>query len=415
MKKSNFAIFFSLMVLIALLISSCSDDPVNNDEKPTIKIGVLLPETGSGASTGESMKLALEYLKNHYLTTMVNYLFYLDFEYYNTETNPEKCLTGIKYFNSKNIKIIIGPYSSAELEAIADYVKANNMIVMSPSSVAISLANHNDNIFRFAPNDSAQASAVHKYLETKGIQYLTGIYRNDVWGKDLTQHITQNRFFDGNFTNNFYGYKTNLTDLNSNVDMLRENVKLYKDLSKDMKQLAIYFATFGEGTEIIEKIVESSISANQDLRLIGSSAFANNSSLLTKEKAANYAISANLVCPVFAIPKENEANPLFTYLTTQLGRTPESYAIVAYDIAALLYGIIRETNYYENKNLNNILSNIEKYAKESTGISGEMELNSNGDRKYGNYAFLGVRKSGSTYQWFTKAIYDYKTGKIIEY
>ncbi len=409
--------YFKLLavILFAILFFGCEKSFNSNAERPTIKIGVLLPQTGSASSAGQSIRAALEYYEYVRLSEKVLRPFYLDFEYFDTETNPEKCLTGIKYFNSKNIKIVIGPYSTAELETIADYVKQNNMIVMSPSSVAVSMAKPDDNIFRFAPNDSIQALAVQKYLEYKNIKYMTGIYRNDVWGADLSKLVSKNKLFDGNFNNNFYGYKTDLTDLNANVDMLNENIKLYKDWLKDIKELALYFASFGEGSDVIEKIVESSIAGHQDLKLIGSSAFAFNSTILGKEKAANYAITQEMVCPVFALPREIDKLPIYTDLAKLIGRNPETYAIVAYDIASLLNSIMTDTNYLQNRDVSQVLSKIIEYSKIGWRYSGNMELNSNGDRKYGNYNFMSIRKNGSIYEWYVNVTYDYESGKIVKY
>ena len=403
-------LFVSLMLIV-----SCEKSFNSNEERPTIKIGVLLPQTGSASSAGQSIRAALEYYEYVRLSEKVLRPLYFDFEYFDTETNPEKCLTGIKYFNSKNIKIIIGPYSTAELESIADYVKANNMIVLSPSSVAISMAKPDDNIFRFAPNDSIQALAVQKYMEYKNIKYMTGIYRNDVWGTGLSKLVSTNKFFDGNFDDNFYGYKTDLTNIDENIEFLKENVKFYKDLQLKMNELAIYFASFGEGADIIERIVESSIAGNNDIKLIGSSAFAFNSSILGNEKAANYAINQEMVCPVFALPREIDKLPIYTDLAKLLGRNPETYSIVAYDIASLINSIMDDTKFIHNKDVSKVLSSIIESSKNRMGYSGLMELNSNGDRKSGNYNFMSIKKNGYTYEWYVNATYDYESGKIVKY
>ena len=48
---------------------------------------------------------------------------------------------------------MIGPATSANVEAIKDYANKNDIIIMSHSSTAPSLAVAGDNLFRFVPND----------------------------------------------------------------------------------------------------------------------------------------------------------------------------------------------------------------------------------------------------------------------
>jgi len=69
-------------------------------------------------------------------------------------------IKGLKDLASKGIRIVIGPSTSAELEAIKDYANNNGSILLSPSSTAPLLAIPGDNIFRLVPDDTHQAEAI---------------------------------------------------------------------------------------------------------------------------------------------------------------------------------------------------------------------------------------------------------------
>ena len=51
-----------------------------------------------------------------------------------TQTNPAISLEMLKQLAAKNVKIVIGPATSAELQAIRKYADENGILLISPSS-----------------------------------------------------------------------------------------------------------------------------------------------------------------------------------------------------------------------------------------------------------------------------------------
>ena len=74
-----------------------------------------------------------------------------------TESDPTISLEKLKLLTENGIRIVIGPATSANVEAIKDYADKNDIIIMSHSSTAPSLAVAGDNLFRFVPNNSKLA------------------------------------------------------------------------------------------------------------------------------------------------------------------------------------------------------------------------------------------------------------------
>ena len=176
-----------ILLLLMITILSCSDNTSEYMADNVIKIGALMPLSGSGSSTGESMVEALKMSVQNINSGNLKYkaqLFYED-----TKTNPQTALEKLKYLKTLGINIVIGPYSSSELAFIKDYADSNNIVLLSPSSVSISLAIKDDNIFRFVPNDNNQVKAISKYLDSTGINKLNAIYRDDIWGKGLIDAV----------------------------------------------------------------------------------------------------------------------------------------------------------------------------------------------------------------------------------
>jgi len=109
----SFKVILSFFFITLLFIISCSDDSTNNNDGNIIKIGALMPLTGSGSSAGESMLAAINLAVDDIKSQGNNYQIELINE--NTDTNPETALEKLKHLKSLGLTFVIGPYSSAEL------------------------------------------------------------------------------------------------------------------------------------------------------------------------------------------------------------------------------------------------------------------------------------------------------------
>lgn len=153
--------------------------------QPEVVFGALLALTGSGFSMGESgeaaLKLAVEdvnvYLSNIGSKVRVRLIVK------DTKTDPTVALEKLQSLAGKGIKVVIGPQSSAEVETVKAYADENGILLVSPSSVAPSLAIPGDNVFRFCPDATHQAEAVARLMwedEVKVImeRLLRGVWRH---------------------------------------------------------------------------------------------------------------------------------------------------------------------------------------------------------------------------------------------
>jgi branched-chain amino acid transport system substrate-binding protein len=404
-KSIALAIFLTLVIIL----SSCSDDKPTDNSKDIIKIGALIPITGSGSSTGESMLEAIKLAVEDYNGSLVNSP-KAELHYFDTETSPQKALEILQNFKNMGITFVVGPYSSAELEFIKSYANENNMILISPSSVSMSLAIKDDNVFRIATNDYHQVSAISKYFNSKNLNKICAVNRDDVWGNSLYDEILKKSSNMNYELTEHITYNTNSAEFTQLSDDIENHISTLLN-SNNEGDIAVYLATFNEGTDILSK--SSNMENSGKVKWIGTSAYALNSTLLTNNTAFDFAVKSDFICPVYA--PDEDSSPKLTlvkeYLRTSLEREPESYSYTAYDAVNIA---INAAHSVKINTLQKPTDAVIQYCNSSAGITGQLELDEFGDRKYGNYDFWQVRKVNSKNEWFKKYKYILKTDELIE-
>ncbi|MGH9953056.1 MAG: ABC transporter substrate-binding protein, partial [Nitrososphaeraceae archaeon] len=103
-----------------------------------VKIGALLPLSGVSSSSGKSTEAALDRALNDvnaYFSDTNSSIRY-DLVVHDTESDPITSLEKLRLLAKDDIRIVVGPATSAELEAVKEYADKNNIIIVSHSSTA---------------------------------------------------------------------------------------------------------------------------------------------------------------------------------------------------------------------------------------------------------------------------------------
>ena len=252
MKKVRLS-FFLLLVLIGSFACSKQEavyEPVAGTEE--IHVGALLPLSGTGYSSGQSMQVALglagEDITSYFATAGIKAKLVLDVA--DTKTDTAEALKQLKVFYGKGIRMVIGPYSSAELAHIKDYADANGILIISPSSVAVSLAIPDDNIFRFVTTDVIQGKAMSKFLTEDKIRVIVPLVPNDVWGHDLVAATTADFAKTGGMVQPSVLFEPGTTDFSAILDDLDAAVATELN-HHNPNEVAVYMLSFSEGTRIM--------------------------------------------------------------------------------------------------------------------------------------------------------------------
>jgi ABC-type branched-subunit amino acid transport system substrate-binding protein len=388
----------------------------------TILIGALLPLTGTLSSFGESseasLTLAVDDVNNQLAESGSSSRVGLIIE--DTKTDPDVALEKLMDLASKGIRIVIGPSTSAAVAAVKGYADENDILIVSSSSTAPSLAIPNDNVFRFVPDDTHQAETLAREMWDEGTRVVIPIWRTDVFGNNLQSLLKEN--FEklggkvlegvgydppvGNFAAslhriNFIVWEQELKSLTSKVN---DAVKQY-----GADKVGVYIVAFDE-------ILPIMIQANrhqelQSVRWYGSDGSAQNEGLIKNIEAAEFAVKTNFLNPIYRVNASDSFTKLEERIVEEIDEVPRSYAQVAYDelwVAALTLNKHMGTQQGDFRSLRETFIGT---ANLYVGVTGSTELNDAGDRKYGSYDFWAVRPSSKdsentgSFEWTDVAAY----------
>ncbi|MDP1623521.1 MAG: ABC transporter substrate-binding protein [Bacteroidales bacterium] len=403
-----------LLSIFTILFSACQKQdtsfykPISTEE---IRIGVLISLSGSGYSSVESSSVAIalarQDITGYFASAGIKE--YLVLDIVDTRTDTAEALKQMKSLYDRGIRMVIGPYTSAELAHVKSFADTHGMLVVSPSSVSVSLAQPGDNIFRLVPSDVIQGKAMSKLLADDKIRVIVPLVRDDVWGNDLV-NATRNDFIkSGGLVQPAIKYDPATIDFTTVLDNL--HIAVADELTHhNPNEVAVYMISLGEGTTILSEAKKHSHLNN--VYWYGSSGIAQNASLLNDTTAALFAYTHGLPCPVFGLDDaaKNLWQPLRDRIAGQIGRIPDVYAFTSYDALWVLIKTYRAAGKDPPIDvLRNIFINE---ANSYFGVSGNTQLDTNGDRASGNYDFWAVKTDTAGYCWKRVARYNSLNGTL---
>lgn len=412
MKRNISAI---ILIILAAVVFCCgctgTEAPaVAQDGVQENTVGVLLPLSGDYAEAGEASQVALEVaavdINDYFASIGSDYRVRLVIE--DTQTDPAVALEKLQALDEQGIKFVIGPGTSAELEAIRTYADEHGIIIISPTSTAPSLAIAGDNVFRFVSPDTFQADATAYYLEEDGITAVVPVCRGDIWGNEL-RNLTAAAFGKhGGTVLDGVTYAPNSPDYTNVVAEL--DCKVGQAIATQGKErVGVYAVTFDEAAAIMAAAAETENLTQ--VQWYGCDANILLGPLTTPGDVARFAVQTKFTGPMFGDATFNPGNEA-TYLKIQdqLGRQPNGYSLVSYDALWIVALIGTQTNSMDVSELKVAL----------TGMAGTIsapfftlvDLDAAGDRSTAHYCFWSVKADGNASRWVPVAQYDLWTGGI---
>lgn len=393
------------ILLAFLLILSISCKKEDSCEGGVIKVGVLLPLTGSGSSQGEcgneAIKIALEDI-NQYLAGLKTED-ELEIVVEDTQTDTLVALQRYEELKDQGIRLIIGPYTSAELKALKPLADRDGILLVSPASVANSLSVAGDNIFRMVPDTYSQAEALVALLSGDTINNLVPIVRDDIWGNELLAAISDKFTTIGGqviepikYSPSDENFETEIQELAAKVDEALT--------SQPGGEVGVYLVSYDEGTNILS-LAKNENSLNQ-VKWYGSSGYATENSLVLDFTTATFAMNRGLSCPMFGFDPgaKPKWEPLKNKLEAEMSRTPDIYAFAAYD--ALWLATLTYLKTGVDTNIETLKASFMAETENFYGVSGWTALNEAGDRAWATYDFWGIRWQLNAPVWTLVANYN---------
>ncbi|WP_144796839.1 ABC transporter substrate-binding protein [Halorubrum depositum] len=179
------------------------------DESPgglgrEVSVGILLPETGDLASTGQPMIRAAELPAQQINDSDLDLTVNAQFE--DTNTSPDQGVSGAQSLISSGVPAVCGTASSGvNVPVCQEALIPNEVVGCSPSSTALSVTNLEDDdyIFRTAPSDQLQGRVMAQVAsERLGASTAATLYVNNDYGQQLSERFSS--VFEDTFDGEVY-------------------------------------------------------------------------------------------------------------------------------------------------------------------------------------------------------------------
>jgi len=167
-----------LVTLVLAFTSNCSK---KESEPSTIKIGVVGPFTGEGATYGESMRRGFELaFQNEPDVKLI---------YEDSKLSPKDAAAAInKLIAADKVKVVLGAAASGETLAMAPVAESNKVILFSSISTSDDLRTSGEYVFRNVPRNEVQGITGAVFLfKSLGKRNVVILKKNDEYANNLSK------------------------------------------------------------------------------------------------------------------------------------------------------------------------------------------------------------------------------------
>jgi branched-chain amino acid transport system substrate-binding protein len=391
-------IFIPIAALAAITLSFQACKKKDAAQK-TVNIEGLFSLSGNWSSLGITSKAAIELAAediNVYLASK-NSNFKLAVSVSDTKLDTELAKTFFTKAKGNKTSFVIGPQSSAELAAIKPFSDAAEIIVVSQSSTAGSLAIENDAIFRFCPSDKIEGAAIAATIAKKGFKGLVTVARDDAGNKGLQTSTGAAFTAKAGQTVAITPYSTTLTNYATVVAAIKAQLTtLIATHGSD--KVGIYLASFDEGAEIFKLATLDPVLSG--VKWFGGDGVVLSAAFLSDAAVADFVIKTSFFAPSFGLPVATESKwkPVAARIKTKTAVEPDAFALAAYDAMwTIAYTI--EANNGNTSDFNKLKILFVEQANKHSGVVGAGALDAAGDRANGTFDYFGIVKEGSSYVW----------------
>jgi len=366
----------------------------------TITIGDLVPLTGDLSAYGQRSKVAVDMaisdINTWLATTGSSVTFAVHHE--DTATDPATCLQKLQSMAADGIQVYVGPMTSAEVRNILPYADTNNLVLISQSSTAESLANRtNSYLFRLVPTDDAQSKAVARVVISSGFPYVIVVARHDTWGDGLSASFEARYQQIGGtiidtvsytpVTTGTYDFSAQLTQIQSDYTTA---VAKY-----GASKVAIVAVSFDELSVLYQQATsyKSILSATW----FGTDGTAQSSTVASS--SGSIAAEVHSFSTIYAPTRGDKYATFTAAFVNKTGGQPDAYSYSAYDATWIAALSILAVGKNSGAAVQAVFINV---ANNYYGVSGWPDLNGNGDRTISDYDVWSVVPNPSTsgtYQW----------------
>ena len=352
-----------------------------------VEVGSILPLTGRLSKHGEenwvASVLATEDFNKYLADKGATWTLSATVE--DSQTSPTVALEKLQALHAKNIKIVLGPETSSNLQNIKGYADANGILLFSCCSTSPLLAISGDTIFRMAPDDTNQGTALGKIFTEAGIEAVVPVWREDAWGVGLIGSIRDSFTSRGGTVADGLGYNPEASDFSAETSLLAEIVQEYVD-EYGPDKVAVMYIGFGEGLLFMQSASGQDIL--HDVRWFGTDGNTRDPTFVDDPIGLEFVTDTSYTTVQVASGKNEISKRVDESLLDELGRVPSTYASSAYD-AVWVVGLAIDRE--QSTDVAVLSQAIPEIAAGHTGALGSTRLNDYGDLAQTNYDVWDIR------------------------
>ena len=307
-------------------------------------------------------------------------------------------LEKVQGFKSMDINVFIGGGWSSMASAALSYVNDNDMLMWSSSSTSPLLAIADDNLYRMCPDDTIQAPAISRMIQSMGVKYIVAIYRGDAWADGIMN------FFEPHFV-------ANGGVILEKIRYAGEATEFANYLQAAEDKLAPAVAQYGVdacGVEIISfsESVTMLTQAEDFPTVYSVKWFGSDGTSLTQQfidDAPTQSAHVRLYSTLAAPAETDKFTGLYDRYFAQVAQPFGYYSACSYDIGWVLADSMLSAQSTDALDLIPLQMTV---SNNNFGSSGWNKLNAAGDRAGSNYQIWGYGDIGSGLQNVVYGMYD---------
>ena len=378
----------------------------------TVPIGDLTDLSGELQAIGSQQKIAVGLAINDinaYLLAVgdTNVKFATVTE--DTALNPATALTDLQTLNAQGVQVVVGPLTSGEASNILQYADSNHIVLISPSSTAISLAIPNDYLFRLVPNDAAQSFAIARALISDNVKDIVVINQQSVYGTGLANATMIRYEALGGHVQSEIQYSSTATDFTPTLTTAQSE---YQTAVSTYGAASVAILAIGY-QEVGQMLIQAKSSFPNLLTSIwyGSDGESDNTDFTNSTSAvAPISSQVKLISTIGQAPVATAKTTAFVAeFNASAGTAPNSYAINAYDATWIAALSVLAAGQNSGQAIQKVLPSI---ANNYFGASGWTQLQPSGDEAPVGYDIYEVQTTGGVTQWVLAGTYSSGTDTV---
>jgi branched-chain amino acid transport system substrate-binding protein len=391
---------FRRLATVAVVIGSIgigAPAAIAGETPREVHIGALLSVTGDGATLGTTSKAALEIAAQRWNAAKGKKVkVVLDVE--NTNLEAEQAQAALTRLADKGVRIAIGPQSSSEVAAITDQAAARGVILVSQGSTASSIAQPDDNVYRFIPTDRVEGRATTDLVLGNGATTVVPMWRNDRGNNGLVDSVRAAATASGATVTDGVRYETDTTDFSAALADLSTQVEA-AIRSAGAENVAVYLAGFEEVADVFN--AARTVSGLNGVRWYGGDGSAQSKALLARGPAT-FATSGKVEgypSPLVALPPDRAKRDakLLTQISKRAKNPADAFTLAAYDAFNVAARTLAETSV--DTDAATLRLAFATTAQGANGVTGTIRLDAAGDRVSTPYAYWSVCQRGKSRRW----------------